>query len=203
MDQVEFEAVELPEARAYLERWLSTSGPLGEALARARLLLRGSVCVLVPGHTEHDLLRLDEGGLVTKDGRPVPLSGTSRDRLVARLSKHRQALKGAALVVQDPNPSRSDPWLARTRLRLSFVGDTVLYPVVPGDPEALVAETIRRADNYGTIIALTAIADDALHSLIEKESPPGTLDIVAAGTVLVATRAYDMEGWVIWTDGVA
>jgi len=42
----------------------------------------------------------------------------------------------------------------------------------------------------------------ALHALLETESPAGTLDAVAAGSVVVATRAYDMQGWAIWTDGV-
>ena len=201
---MEFELIELPEARAYIERWLSNSGPLGEALHRAQLLLRGQVWVLVPSRTRHDLQRLDEGGLglVGSQGEILPVLATSRDNLVARLMQRRQALARSAIVVQDPNPRRSDPWLARTSLRVSFVGDTVVYPLIPDDQKAVVAETIRHADNYGTLIVLTTLADAALHALTEIELPGGTLDDVAAGGVLVATRAYDMEGWAIWTDGV-
>lgn len=77
-----------------------------------------------------------------------------------------------------------------------------MYPLLQDDPAPVVAETIRRADNYRTLIVLPTMEVGALHALLETESPAGTLDAVAAGSVVVATRAYDMQGWAIWTDGV-
>ena len=61
MQRMEFEAKDLAEARAYVAAWLENSGPLGEALRRARILDRGRVGVLVPSGTHRDLRQLEEG----------------------------------------------------------------------------------------------------------------------------------------------
>jgi hypothetical protein len=196
---MEFETKDLAEARAYMGGWLANFGPLGEALQRARILDRGRVCVLVPSGTHHDLRQLDEGGLCTNEaGEVVPVQGSTND-LVARILKLREKLPAGAILVQDPNPSRSDPWLARANIRASFVGDSVYYPLGPDDSESMIVETVRRADNYGTIIVLAALEAPAMRMVMEQEPPPGILDQVAVNSVLVATGAYDLEGWAIWT----
>ena len=200
MQRVEFETKDLAEARAYMRDWLANSGPLGQSLQRARILDRGRVCVLVPSGTHHDLRQLDEGGLCTNDASEVaPVLKASRDELVARMAKLREKLPAGTIVVQDPNPSRSSPWLARANIRASFVGDSVYYPLGPDDSESIIVETVRRADNYGTIIVLAALEAPAMQMIMEQEPPPGILDQVAVSSVLVATRAYDLEGWAIWT----
>ena len=62
--------------------------------------------------------------------------------------KLRETLPAGTIAVQDPNPSRSDPWLARANIRASFVGDSVYYPLGPEDSEAMIAETVRLGDNF-------------------------------------------------------
>jgi hypothetical protein len=200
MQRMEFEAKDLAEARAYMGNWLANSGPLGEALQRARILDGGRVCVLVPSGTDRDLRHLEEGGLCTSAaGEVVPVLGASRDELVARMLKLRETLPAGTIVVQDPTPSRSNPWLARASIRASFVGDSVYYPLGPDDPESMIAQTLRRADNYGTIIVLAALEAPAMRVLLEQEPPPSILNQVAVSSALVAIRAYDLEGWAIWT----
>jgi hypothetical protein len=197
---MEFEAKDLAEARAYMGSWLANSGPLGDALQRARILARGRVCVLVPSGTHRDLRHLEEGGLCTNDaGELVPVLEASRNELVARMVKLREKLPSGTIVVQDPNPSRSSPWLARATIRASFVGDSVYYPLGPEDPESMIVQTVRDGDNYGTIIVLAALEAPAMRVIMEQEPPPGILDEVAVSSVLVAIRAYDLEGWAIWT----
>ena len=199
---MEFETKDLAEARAYMGNWLANSGPLGEALQRARILDRGRVCVLVASGTHHDLRKLDQGGLCVNDAGevvPVPGVGGARNCLVARMVKLRETLPAGTIIVQDPTPSRSSPWLAKANIRASFVGDSVYYPLGPEDSEAMITATVRRADNYGTIIALAALDAPAMRVIMEQEPPPGILDQVAVSSVLVATRAYDLEGWAIWT----
>jgi hypothetical protein len=200
MQRMEFEAKDLPEARAYMANWLANSGPLGEALQRARILDRGRVCVLVPSDTHRDLRQLEEGGLSTNDaGEVVPVLEASRKELVARMVQLREKLPSGTIVVQDPTPSRSDPWLARANIRSGFVGDSVYYPLGPEDSESIIAQTVRRADNYGTIIVLSALQAPTMRVIMEQEPPPGILDQVAVNSILLAIRAYDLEGWAIWT----
>jgi hypothetical protein len=161
---------------AYVRRRLSNGKSLArEVLRTSQKRSEEPVALVPPMTTLERALRLDEGGLASREAAIDALRATLADDL---------ATPGRMLVVEDELAHRGDPALARRNMPLSFFGDEVY---------CWTADPVRIPD------VLDASASHFVHGFVTAADPlnadisAAELAALARATSVIALNAYDDE----------
>lgn len=198
--------------RTYLGKSLGIGNSLAEAL-RHRLHASAGVCLtLLPETaTQERAFNFEAGGLECPDGLRRALSAPDAARrgllvmqtILASLANALSCRTDSRLLVAvDANARPRDPVLASSRSGVFHWGDEV-FRYVAGSPvpeaDALFAIADASAAWSG-IVTLSPIPDVGWPPGPDRRLPTAeSLVSIATKATLIASAAYDIEGYVFWT----
>jgi hypothetical protein len=210
----EYEAIGVDSAAlVYLRKCLAQGNQLARLLAALEDLGRGSAKVLIPFAAQPNSSQNYEQALVPEQPRDEQLHWRATDGTkwrAARVPDMTEALADqineffashadGICVLEDAAAREGDPFLTRLSSRLSYGSDgTVFHLLFASDANtARVVTTIREAQSWQLAGCMATSSSD-----VERESTrvsDGTLAQLAAIAQTIVVRAFDGDGWLIWS----
>jgi hypothetical protein len=189
-----------PKANGYIGDCLEYGHSLTRHLRRGRDLVNGRVVTrLAPEANTDELDKFEWGGKYPESS--IGRHPNSVDDLASYILDFLQSGEGRICVFENHLGRRTDPWLLQAESRVHFFGEEV-YHVVSAEVVDLdsIKAAINEAEDVTLLIGVLSVWPEGSRLSPERrEITDEELRALAEGAEKIIVRAYDGEGYLIWT----
>lgn len=199
-----------PEGLAYLEESLASGRGLSARLLAHIKVRKGLVKTWLPvGLDARTKMRLSTGGVMPEGaayeiagGRMVEVINLD-DVLIDQIFRFLQEGDQRVVLFEHALASAADPWIAKARSRVLTSGDEVYHLLTREDSGRETIQTaIREARAIPEFIGVLSETANPLTSGQDVRLSAADLDGLAERCTGILCGAYDLEGFVIWTENL-
>jgi hypothetical protein len=189
-----------PEANEYIRDRLEYGHSLARHLRRGRDLVNGRVVTrLAPEAKTDELDKFEWGGKYPESS--IGRHHNSVDDLASCILDFLQSGEGHLCVFENHLGRRTDPWLLQSESRVLFLGKEI-YHVVSAEVVDIdsIKAAINEAEDVTLLIGVLSVWPQGSRLSPERyEITDEELRALAEGAEKIIVRAYDGEGYLIWT----
>ena len=193
---------------AYIRRQLNLSSKALAGFIGQQEMENGYVYTFVPEDTSEDQLNnFESGGLYYSEKKFIngvllsPTINESRPKIEELIKKHLDATADNCCFFEEPHATPSDRWVINEKVKYVESNDEMYYFF---DRKNIIDEELKRAflnsDGYYFFFVLSSLNVEA-HDKLKAFSKISavTLKAVADNATTFFVKAYDGEGYLIWS----